>query len=219
MVQAQGLHRYKEFETPSLQKYGLAGTTTIRPWITAAVIARVYKLSNGFVHFSENDQKFHGYNYKYDSLATWVDIMIRKRAVELVEQLVEQTNKLDKKYEVTVDLDERLEQLLQEAYGIHRTQANAEELYRFHRRAIEPTLLTDKYRMIVEAHINDLKDLDNIEEAKKKLAEIAERFKDEDRTLYIKQLKDRIAELENKIKVLELENALLHTKMLKCTQT
>ncbi len=191
----------------------------IKPLITSAVIAKVYEMSKGNVVFDSKKKEFVAPFFApsiYELLSTKVNTAIERRVVELAKQLAKEKLEKEKEYEVIIDLDDRFEQLLQEAYREFekeyeersRLRRNEKELYKFFEETVEPMLWVPKYKEIVRSYIDKLKHYDDIEEAKEKLIEIADSVKDEDRELYEKELYEKL-KLNVRLKKIKEENKAL----------
>ncbi len=210
--QTQKQHKYREYRDLhpyKFQKYGLVDVT-IRPKITDTVVARVKELSKGKVYFKK--QEFIARDPEYEELSNYINTAIEDRAIELVEKLIEEEGRFEKEYEVVIDLDDRLEQLLQEAYREYKTIMNENELRIFFTDKIAPKLFTERQIELVKDHIDELKHYDDVEEAKKKLMEIADSVKSRyDLDLNILMLRKKIVDLWREIirlrtRAMELEN-------------
>ncbi len=175
-------YKFDEFKTEQLQKHGLVNVT-IRPKISAAVVARVSQLSNNNIYYKGFESIFISKNDTYNSLSRDINYAIRQRALEIADQIAGSGN-LASEYDVTVELDERTEKLLQRAYNEFMIR---NELRRIYRNEIIPVLnIIDDIRIEGDSYssgnvrqrlsetIDELaQQLDNVDDAVKQFRERA----------------------------------------------
>ncbi len=109
---------YKPFGTTALQRFGLA-RVTIRSKVTGLVVAKIYSATGGNIFLSYDEDSpsaFYAVSDEHVRLGRRINEAIRQRAIELAISQVNDTCELKTSYDVIVDLDERLEQLLEQAF-------------------------------------------------------------------------------------------------------
>ncbi len=216
-------YEFEEFETQQLQKYGLVNVW-IKPRVTAAVVARINQISQNNIYFSRESLRFRERSSEYESLRRNINSAIRRRAIEVAEQIIAETSKLDNEYVVVVDLDERTEKLLQRAYNAFIIEKELNSIYHSE---IIPRLdnignlkADDLYlpqgmavRENLAKAIDELQQLDNVDDAKRRFRELASKLIEEHMESTIRWLVNRVNKLAEEKKQLYDELKTLKEKI------